>query len=106
MNDERTFKQNSAEIDTRNDLLDSAGFLACGCHGSARDHTCGVIRYVETMHPKPAFQPATWGGLVLWLHMCGHVSKWPSANEVPGNCRDCIQPIDEDNWKLLYERIT
>ncbi len=24
-------------------LLDSGGYLSCGCHGSQRDHTCGPL---------------------------------------------------------------
>ncbi|RZU49336.1 hypothetical protein EV385_1081 [Krasilnikovia cinnamomea] len=24
-------------------LLDVGGYLACGCHGSQRDHTCGPL---------------------------------------------------------------
>jgi hypothetical protein len=27
----------------RDILLDSGGYLACGCHGTQRDHTCGPL---------------------------------------------------------------
>ena len=62
-------------------------------------------------HTPSAFQPAGWGGLVLWLHMmCGQVSQWPSANSTPTDCANCVAKglsidVSESSWKLLYERI-
>ncbi len=38
--DHATKDDNDADV-IEDPLLDSGGYLACGCHGSQRDHTCG-----------------------------------------------------------------
>jgi hypothetical protein len=41
------------------DLVDQAGYLACGCHGSLTEHVCPDLRLDNLRDPEPA-PPAPW----------------------------------------------